>query len=297
MKIVFMGTPEFALEALKALANEHEILAVYTKEPKVSGRGNKLVKTPVHLWAEEHDIEVRTPKTLRNEDEQRKFAALKADIAVVAAYGLILPQPILDAYPLGCINIHASLLPRWRGAAPIQRSIEAGDKVSGVTIMKVAAGLDTGDMLLKGEVEITPDTTGGDLHDKLATMGADLVLKTLREWQNIKPEVQDNALSCYAAKIEKEESLLDCNLSAEQMARKIMAFSPYPAIYFEHKGERFKILRAVVANESAEKGKIIQQGKKLLVGCNNGAVEITEIQRQGKRAMTVEELLRGYSFN
>ena len=297
MKIVFMGTPEFALEALKALANEHEILAVYTKEPKVSGRGNKLVKTPVHLWAEEHDIEVRTPKTLRNEDEQRKFAALKADIAVVAAYGWILPQPILDAYPLGCINIHASLLPRWRGAAPIQRSIEAGDKVSGVTIMKVAAGLDTGDMLLKGEVEITPDTTGGDLHDKLATMGADLVLKTLREWQNIKPEVQDNALSCYAAKIEKEESLLDCNLSAEQLARKIMAFSPYPAVYFEHNGERFKILRAVVANESAEKGKIIQQGKKLLVGCNNGAVEITEIQRQGKRAMTVEELLRGYSFN
>ena len=297
MKIVFMGTPDFALEALKALATEHEILAVYTKEPKISGRGNKLLKTPVHMWAEEHNIEVRTPKTLRNEEEQRKFAELKADIAVVAAYGLILPQPVLAAYPLGCINIHASLLPRWRGAAPIQRSIEAGDKVSGVTIMKVAAGLDTGDMLLKGEVEITPDTTGGDLHDKLAAIGADLVMKTLREWKNIKPQVQDDNLSCYAAKIEKDESVLDCELSAEVLARKIMAFSPYPAIYFEHKGERFKILRAKVADEHIEKGSIKQLEDRLFIGCNGGAVEVKEIQRQGKRAMTVEELLRGYSFN
>lgn len=297
MKIVFMGTPEFALEALKALATEHEILAVYTKEPKISGRGNKMVKTPVHMWAEEHNIEVRTPKTLRNEEEQRKFAELKADIAVVAAYGLILPQPVLDAYPLGCINIHASLLPRWRGAAPIQRSIEAGDKVSGVTIMKVAAGLDTGDMLLKGEVEITPDTTGGDLHDKLAKVGADLVLKTLRDWQNIKPQVQDDALSCYAAKIEKEESLLDCSFNAEKLVRKIMAFSPYPAVYFEHKGERFKILRAIISNEKISAGQIVQQGKRLLIGCNGGAVEVTEIQRQGKKAMSAEEMLRGYSFN
>lgn len=297
MKIVFMGTPDFALEALKTLATEHEILAVYTKEPKISGRGNKLLKTPVHMWAEEHNIEVRTPKTLRNEEEQRKFAELKADIAVVAAYGLILPQPVLDAYPLGCINIHASLLPRWRGAAPIQRSIEAGDKVSGVTIMKVAAGLDTGDMLLKGEVEITPDTTGGDLHDKLATIGADLVMKTLREWKNIKPQVQDDSLSCYAAKIEKEESVLDCELNAEVLARKIMAFSPYPAIYFEHKGERFKILRAKVADEHIEKGSIKQSGNRLFIGCNGGAVEVKEIQRQGKKAMATEELLRGYSFN
>lgn len=292
-----MGTPDFALEALKALATEHEILAVYTKEPKISGRGNKLLKTPVHMWAEEHNIEVRTPKTLRNEEEQRKFAELKADIAVVAAYGLILPQPVLDAYPLGCINIHASLLPRWRGAAPIQRSIEAGDKVSGVTIMKVAAGLDTGDMLLKGEVEITPDTTGGDLHDKLAAIGADLVMKTLREWKNIKPQVQDDSLSCYAAKIEKDESVLDCELSAEVLARKIMAFSPYPAIYFEHKGERFKILRAKVADEYIEKGSIKQSGNRLFIGCKGGAVEVKEIQRQGKKAMVTEELLRGYSFN
>lgn len=296
MKIVFMGTPEFALEALKALADEHEIIAVYTKEPKISGRGNKLVKTPVHLWAEERGIEVRTPKTLRNETEQRKFAELKADVAVVAAYGLILPQPVLDAYPMGCINIHASLLPRWRGAAPIQRSIEAGDKVSGVTIMKVAAGLDTGDMLLKGEVAITPDTTGEILHDKLAVLGGQLVLQTLRQWNDIIPQPQDDALSCYAAKIEKDESLLDFSLPAQKLCRKIMAFSPYPAVYFEHDGERFKILSAKLADEKIEEGTICQKGNRLFIGAKGGSVEIEKIQRQGKKPMLTAELLRGYNF-
>lgn len=296
MKIVFMGTPEFALEALKALADEHEIIAVYTKEPKISGRGNKLVKTPVHLWAEKRGIEVRTPKTLRNETEQRKFAELKADVAVVAAYGLILPQPVLDAYPMGCINIHASLLPRWRGAAPIQRSIEAGDKVSGVTIMKVAAGLDTGDMLLKGEVAITPDTTGEILHDKLAVLGGQLVLQTLRQWNDIIPQPQDDALSCYAAKIEKDESLLDFSLPAQKLCRKIMAFSPYPAVYFEHDGERFKVLSAKMADEKIEEGTICQKGNRLFIGAKGGSVEIEKIQRQGKKPMLTAELLRGYNF-
>lgn len=291
-----MGTPEFALEALKALADEHEIIAVYTKEPKISGRGNKLVKTPVHLWAEERGIEVRTPKTLRNETEQRKFAELKADVAVVAAYGLILPQPVLDAYPMGCINIHASLLPRWRGAAPIQRSIEAGDKVSGVTIMKVAAGLDTGDMLLKGEVAITPDTTGEILHDKLAVLGGQLVLQTLRQWNDIIPQPQDDALSCYAAKIEKDESLLDFSLPAQKLCRKIMAFSPYPAVYFEHDGERFKVLSAKMADEKIEEGTICQKGNRLFIGAKGGSVEIEKIQRQGKKPMLTAELLRGYNF-
>ena len=220
MKIVFMGTPDFALQALKSLAKEHEVVAVYTKEPKISGRGNKITKTPVHLWAEEQGIEVRTPKTLRNDEEQKNFAELKADIAVVAAYGLILSKAFLEAYPFGCVNIHASLLPRWRGAAPIQRAIEAGDKTSGVTIMKMAEGLDTGDMLLKKEVEIAPDMTGGELHDRLADAGAELILKVLREWKNIKPQAQDDALSCYAGKIEKAESLLDFELSAEELERK-----------------------------------------------------------------------------
>ena len=296
MKIVFMGTPDFALEALQALAKEHDVVAVYTKEPTISGRGNKLVKTPVNLWAEENGVEVRTPKTLRNDEEQKKFAELNADIAVVAAYGLILPKQVLEAYTLGCINIHASLLPRWRGAAPIQRAIEAGDKKSGVTIMKMAEGLDTGDMLLKGEVEITQDMTGGELHDKLADMGAELVLKTLREWKNIEPQVQDENLSCYANKIEKSESLLDFGISAKDLERKIRAFNPYPAVYFEHKGERFKILRAVVCDEKNLPGKIWQDGNKLFVGASDAALEILEIQRQGKKVMSAEELLRGYFF-
>lgn len=297
MKIVFMGTPDFALQALQTLADEHEIVAVYTKEPALSGRGNRLVKSPVHSWAEQNGILVRTPKTLRNEEAQKEFAALQADIAVVAAYGLILPQPVLDAYPYGCINIHASLLPRWRGAAPIQRCIEAGDAVSGVTIMKVAAGLDTGDMLKKGEVKITPETTGGILHDRLAALGARLVAEALREWEQITPQKQDDNLSCYATKIEKSESILDFSQDAPTLERKIRAFNPYPAVYFEHNGERFKILKAAVNEKELGEGQICQTGGgQLLIGCRNGALEVLEIQRQGKKAMEIKELLRGYHF-
>ncbi len=296
MKIVFMGTPEFALTALKKLAVEHEIVAVYTREPKVAGRGNKIIKSPVHLWAEEQGIEVRTPKTLRVEEEQKKFAALKADVAVVAAYGLILPRPVLEAFPLGCVNIHGSLLPRWRGAAPIERALEAGDEKAGITTMKMDAGLDTGDMLLKGEVEITADMTGGELRERLAEVGADLIVRTLREWDNIVPQKQDDTLSCYAVKIEKEESLLDLGVPAAVLERKIRAFNPSPAVYFEHKGERFKILRTVFSSENVKPGEIVSRGGHLFVGCVDGTLEITEIQRQGKRVMSVAELLRGYEF-
>ena len=255
MKIVFMGTPEFALAALKKLADEHEVLAVYTKEPKVSGRGNKLVKTPVHLWAEEQGIEVRTPKTLCNAEEQAKFAALGADMAVVAAYGLILPPPVLEAFPFGCVNIHGSLLPRWRGAAPIQRAIEAGDEKSGITTMKMDAGLDTGDMLLKGETEITPQTTGGELHDKLAEIGAELIVRTLREWNDIKPQKQDDSLSCYAAKIDKAESLLDLTVPAAVLERKIRAFNPCRRFISSIKGSglRFCGLRSAKKKSGREK--------------------------------------------
>lgn len=296
MKIVFMGTPEFALTALKQLAAEHEIVAVYTREPKVAGRGNKIIKSPVHLWAEEQGIEVRTPKTLRAEEEQKKFAALKADVAVVAAYGLILPPPVLEAFPLGCVNIHGSLLPRWRGAAPIERALEAGDEKAGITTMKMDAGLDTGDMLLKGEVKITADMTGGELREKLAEVGAELIVRTLHEWDNIVPQKQDDSLSCYAAKIEKEESLLDLGQPAAVLERKIRAFNPSPAVYFEHKGERFKILRTVFSSENVKPGEIVSRGGHLLAGCADGTLEITEIQRQGKRAMSAAELLRGYEF-
>lgn len=296
MKVVFMGTPDFAVPALERLIKEHDVVCVYTREPKLSGRGNKLNKTPVHLVAEANGIEVRTPKTLRNIDEQQKFAALKADVAVVAAYGLILPLPVLEAYPLGCLNLHASLLPRWRGAAPIQRAVEAGDAKSGVTVMQVAEGLDTGDMLLKGEVEITSTTTGGELHDKLALVGADLISAVLSDIKSFTPQPQPQDGVCYAAKIDKSECKLDFNQKAEVLCRKIRAFNPYPAMFFEYGGERFKVLEAHKAEKYAPVGTIIEENNSLLIACADGALNITQIQRQGKKLMSIGELLRGFHF-
>ncbi len=296
MKVVFMGTPDFAVPALERLIKEHDVVCVYTREPKLSGRGNKLNKTPVHLVAEANGIEVRTPKTLRNIDEQQKFAALKADVAVVAAYGLILPLPVLEAYSFGCLNLHASLLPRWRGAAPIQRAVEAGDAKSGVTVMQVAEGLDTGDMLLKGEVEITSTTTGGELHDKLALVGADLISAVLSDIKSFTPQPQPQDGACYAAKIDKSECKLDFNQKAEVLCRKIRAFNPYPAMFFEYGGERFKVLEAHKAEKYAPAGTIIEENNSLLIACADGALNITQIQRQGKKLMSIGELLRGFHF-
>ncbi len=296
MKVVFMGTPDFAVPALERLIKEHDVVCVYTREPKLSGRGNKLNKTPVHLVAEANGIEVRTPKTLRNIDEQQKFAALKADVAVVAAYGLILPLPVLEAYPFGCLNLHASLLPRWRGAAPIQRAVEAGDAKSGVTVMQVAEGLDTGDMLLKGEVEITSTTTGGELHDKLALVGADLISAVLSDVKSFTPQPQPQDGACYAAKIDKSECKLDFNQKADVLCRKIRAFNPYPAMFFEYGGERFKVLEAHKAEKYAPAGTIIEENNSLLIACADGALNITQIQRQGKKFMSIGELLRGFHF-
>lgn len=296
MKVVFMGTPDFAVPALERLIKEHDVVCVYTREPKLSGRGNKLNKTPVHLVAEANGIEVRTPKTLRNIDEQQKFAALKADVAVVAAYGLILPLPVLEAYSFGCLNLHASLLPRWRGAAPIQRAVEAGDAKSGVTVMQVAEGLDTGDMLLKGEVEITSTTTGGELHDKLALVGADLISAVLSDIKSFTPQPQPQDGACYAAKIDKSECKLDFNQKAEVLCRKIRAFNPYPAMFFEYGGERFKVWEAHKAEKYAPAGTIIEENNSLLIACADGALNITQIQRQGKKLMSIGELLRGFHF-
>lgn len=298
MKLVFMGTPDFAVPVLEALLNKHEVVCVYTRAPKEAGRGHKETKTPVHLLAESRGIEVRTPKTLRNEEEQVRFKALNAEAAVVAAYGLILPQPVLEAFPKGCINIHASLLPRWRGAAPIQRSVEAGDTQSGVTVMQMAAGLDTGDMLKKGSVQITEQTTGGLLHDQLSEMGANLILEVLDEIETIQPEKQDDSLACYAAKIEKEETKLDFTQPAEVLERKIRAFNPFPATYFEYKDERFKVLEAEVLDDNAgmAPGSLVPNDTGLLIECNPGMLLVTKIQRQGKKAMPTEELLRGFEF-
>ncbi|MCQ2734520.1 MAG: methionyl-tRNA formyltransferase [Alphaproteobacteria bacterium] len=296
MKVVFMGTPDFAVPALTRLIKEHEVVCVYTREPKIAGRGNKLSKTPVHLVAEQNHIEVRTPKTLRNEQEQQKFAELKADVAVVAAYGLILPLPILKAYPLGCLNIHASLLPRWRGAAPIQRCIEAGDTKGGVTIMQVAEGLDTGDMLHKGLIQITDTMTGGGLHDEMAELGADLISDVLADVKKYPPQMQNEELSCYAPKIDKNECKINFNLPIVDLYNKIRAFSPYPGMFFEYNGERFKILAAVKTENTGVAGEILCCDGKLIIAANGGSLQVTEIQRQGKRAMSIEELLRGYEF-
>ena len=293
-----MGTPEFALPVLQRLNEEHDVVCVYTRAPKEAGRGKELQKSPVHLWAEKNGIEVRTPKTLRNAEEQAKFAELKADISIVAAYGLILPKEIIEAFPKGCLNVHGSLLPRWRGAAPMQRAIEAGDEKTGITIMQVVEALDAGAMYKKGEIVIDEDMTVGVLHDKMAEMGADLMSEVLADLDNIKPEVQDESLVTYAAKIEKEESKLDFGNDAVVLERKIRAFNPYPATYFEHNDERFKLLkcRVVDNDKSLAIGELWQDDKHLIIGCAKQALEVLQIQRQGKKAMTTEELLRGYRF-
>lgn len=296
MKIVFMGTPDFAVKALEALAARHEVVCVYTREPQEAGRGKKLTKSPVHEFAEAHGILVRTPKTLRSAEAQAELKALPADISVVAAYGLILPQAVIETFPLGCINIHGSLLPRWRGAAPIQRAIEAGDNESGITIMKVVEKLDAGDMLLKGAVPITVETTGETLHDAMAGLGAELIVKALDNWQNLHAEPQDERLVTYAAKIDKAESRLDFSMPAEVLERKIRAFNPYPAVYFEYGGERYKILRAKVVDETGDAGAILAGAGRLVIACGDKALEVTEIQRQGKKKMPTEELLRGMNF-
>lgn len=297
MKIVFMGTPDFAVPVLERMIKEHEVVCVYTKEPKVAGRGNKITKTPVHLLAEKYGIEVRTPKNFKNEIDVKAFCELKADISVVAAYGLILPKNIIEAFSKGCINVHASLLPRWRGAAPIQRSIEFGDEKSGVTIMQVVEALDAGAMYRKGEVEISSATTGGQLHDKLATIGADLISDVLKNFDNIVPETQDESLVTYASKIDKEECKINFSLSADVLERKIRAFNPFPAMFFEYKNERFKVLEASVTNIKAQQGEIIEGEKSLIIGCADKSLNVKQIQRQGKKAMQIDELLRGFSFD
>ncbi len=298
MKVVLMGTPDFAVPAFRRLIAEHNVVCIYTREPKIAGRGKELCKTPVHLLAEEHNIEVRTPKTLRTEEEQLRFAALKADVAVVAAYGLILPKAVLEAYPFGCLNIHASLLPRWRGAAPIQRCIEAGDKESGVTIMQVAEGLDTGDMLLSAPVTVDEQTTGGILHDKLAVLGADLISAVLQNPSQYTPKQQSDSGACYAQKLDKSECKIDfSSLNAVALCHKIRAFNPYPGMFFEYSGERFKILSAKAeTNVSLPAGTLYCDGHKLTIACNEGALNVLIIQRQGKKPMPIDELLRGFTF-
>ncbi len=292
MKVIFMGTPDFAVPVLKSLAEHHTVICVYTQPPRPAGKGYKLKPSPVHEAAEQLGIEVRTPVSLRKAPEQEAFAALEADVAVVCAYGLILPQPILDATRLGCINIHASLLPRWRGAAPIQRAIQAGDTESGVTIMQMNAGLDTGDMLLVEKCPITTDTTAQMLHDSLAEIGARLIIDTLKEIPAPQKQPEDGVT--YAEKIQKNEALIDWSLPAEQIKRNIMAFNPYPTAYTLFNGERIKIYQADVLSEKTNlvAGTLIDD--QLTVACGNGTtLRIQKLQREGKRPLSADEFTKG----
>ena len=294
MRIIYMGTPDFAVPALDALVKAgHDVAAVYSQPPRPAGRGKGLRASPVHLRAEELGLEVRTPPSLKDADTQAAFAALDADVAVVAAYGLILPAAILAAPRQGCMNIHASLLPRWRGAAPIQRAIVSGDNVTGVTIMDMEAGLDTGPMRAK---HVTPieDKTAGALTQELADAGAELMVEVLDDLSLHPPMPQPAEGVTYAAKIDKAEARIDFTRDAHAVERQVRAFNPFPGAFFEYRGERFRILSAHVEHHAGAPGELLDDS--LLIGCGHDAIRPTLIQRAGKGAMSPGELLRGYDM-
>jgi len=294
MRIVFMGTPDFAVPALVALYEAgHEIACVYTQPPSRSGRGKKLRPSPVQAKAEELGIAVRSPKSLRGEVAQAELAALGADVAVVAAYGLILPQAVLDAPKHGCLNIHASLLPRWRGAAPIHRAIMAGDKETGVCIMQMEAGLDTGPVLLKKMLPISDAATTGDLHDELSTLGAKLIVEALANFPVLKPQPQPEQGITYAEKIDKAESRIDWTRPASEVDHLIRGLSPFPGAWTSVGEERVKILRCAKASGAAAPGTHLGEFR---IACGLDAVQVIEAQRQGKKPMSADEMLRGWSL-
>lgn len=292
MRIAFMGTPEFAVPTLDALvAAGHEVVAVYSQPPRRAGRGKALSPSPVHLRAEALGIAVMTPLSLKGAEEQEKFAALDLDAAVVAAYGLILPRAILESPRLGSLNVHASLLPRWRGAAPIQRAILVGDVVTGVTIMDMEAGLDTGPMRATVETPIDHKTAGA-LTAELAQKGAALMVEVLARPEAFPGVPQPQAGVTYAAKIDKAEARLDFSGSAEAAERQVRAFNPAPGAFFEFAGERIRILEADVEAGTGEAGIVIDDA--LAIACGSGILRPLRVQRAGRSAMTPAELLRGF---
>jgi methionyl-tRNA formyltransferase len=291
LRIVFMGSPDFAVPSLEALVDaRHEVVAAYCQPPRPAGRGKAERKTAVHERAEQLRIEVRTPRTLRDEEEQARFRALDADIAVVAAYGLILPKPILEAPKAGCINVHASLLPRWRGAAPIQRAILAGDEISGVTIMQMEEGLDAGPMLYRLTLDIR-QKNAGQVTEELAQLGAQALL----DWLDhpTPPEPQPTAGATYASKIDKTEARIDWSASAEQIERQVRAFNPAPGAWFEADGERIKLLEAAIGSDAfGTPGEVLDEC--LNVACGEGYIRPLKVQRAGRGVMAPGELLRGF---
>ena len=301
LKIIFAGTPDFAASALSALIkSEHEVVAVYTQPDRPAGRGRKLRASPVKEVALKHDIPVLQPEKLKDAETHNVLRAFNADVMIVAAYGLILPQVVLDIPRLGCLNIHASLLPRWRGAAPIQRAIAAGDKESGITIMQMDAGLDTGDILLLSSCPINDNDNGGDLHDRLAEMGANSILETLKNLDsgNTKPIKQDDALAIYAHKLDKKEAVINWQDSAENIERLVRAFNPWPVTftYINDKTLRIWQAQALPDNSELEAGTIISTNKKGIdISCGEGTLRLLKLQPSGSKAMDVASFMNGHA--
>jgi methionyl-tRNA formyltransferase len=305
LRIVFAGTPEFAAHHLQVLLDSrHQLLAVYTQPDRPAGRGKKLTPSPVKELALAHGLPVCQPLSLKDPEAQAQLAALNADIMVVVAYGLLLPKAVLEIPRLGCINVHASLLPRWRGAAPIQRSLEAGDNRTGITIMQMDVGLDTGDMLVKAECQILPEDTGGSLLERLMTLGGPALLQALDQLQAgaATPQVQDDSLSCYAPKLTKEEAQLDWRLPADQLERKVRAFNPFPVAFTLKQGagsdERIRIwaAQARMGGQGDVPGKVLHVNDSgIEVSCGSGSLLLQQLQLPGKKAQPVQELLRGHA--
>ncbi len=290
MRVVFMGTPGFAVPALRALAERHEVVTVYSRPAREAGRGQRERPTPVATEAVRLGFEVRTPGSLRSPEVQAEFLALNPDVAVVAAYGLLLPQAILDMPMHGCLNIHASLLPRWRGAAPIHRAILAGDAETGISVMQMDAGLDTGAVRLSEATPISPSETTGDLHDRLATLGARMIVDVLDRLDQLPPIPQGPGEVTYADKVQKSEAAIDWTETAVQVDRRIRAFSPSPGAWCLIGPERVKVLRSCLSQGEGIPGQVLGG---LRIACGTGAVEITELQRPGRRPVSAAEFLRG----
>jgi len=297
LRLAFLGTPYFAVPSLEALiAAGHTVAAVYSQPPRPAGRGKKERPSPVHQAAAARGVEVRTPASLKDAAVQAAFAALDLDAAVVAAYGLILPKAVLGAPRLGCLNVHASLLPRWRGAAPIQRAILAGDSETGVTIMQMDEGLDTGAMLLKRAQPIGPATTAGELHDALAALGAQLIVPALQGVADgslvAQPQPEDGVT--YAKKLTREEERIDWTKPVLAVERQVRAFTPAPGAWFEHAGERIKVLMAAPASGSGAPGTVLDASPR--IACGDGALLLLRLQRAGRGAMSAADLLRGFAL-
>ena len=292
MRVIFMGTPDFSVPVLQALAAEHEVVAVYCQPPRPAGRGKKDRPTAVQVAAQNLGLDVHFPLNFKGDGAREEFAALQADVAVVVAYGLILPQAVLDMPRKGCLNIHASLLPRWRGAAPIHRAVMAGDATTGVCVMQMEAGLDTGPVLLRKETAIGMDDTTLTLHDRLSLMGADLIIEALRGLDVLTPVAQPDAGVTYAKKIDKAEAQIDWSRPATEVDCHIRGLSPFPGAWSEIAGQRVKLLMSSVVQGTGNAGEVLDN--QLTVACGSGAVQLLRLQRAGKGAMVPNDFLRGF---